>query len=83
MSNGNPVTLFKRTIGTAVDCDGEPSERIWFYEFIPAPGIDLRPCNTLMLDFDNDTISLDFTGEGNFTDHVHLIHFFSLLPRDP
>lgn len=41
------LKILGRVIGTYEGWDGEPGDNIWFYDFIPAKGINIPECDCL------------------------------------
>ena len=48
MSDRRELKLLGRIIGTYTGWDGDPGDSVWFYDFIPAEGINLKPTDQLM-----------------------------------
>lgn len=73
------VDILGRNLGTASGWDGDPGECIWFYEFQPRDGVDLKS-GDLQIDFVKGLIGIQGP-EGEILDPEDAVYFLNEVKR--
>lgn len=76
------VTMSDRLLGTASGWDGSSGEYIWYYDFIPACGVNL-PSGCLNFEIDKGWLYVQDEDQNQISPKHDLPSFLVVLPRKP